>query len=76
MYSFRNITKDKKKDGKSVRGANSKKKDIAPAVDSSRSVTSTRSRVDEDSGSGEPTSGTPDQASADPVSASPAATDR
>ena len=59
-----------------MKGASSSQKEKAPAVDSSRFVASTRSRVDEDSGSGEhgsrpQTSGTPGQASADPVSASP-----
>ena len=71
--------KDRKKpkEDKSMKGASStQKREKAPTVDCSRSVTSTRSRVDEDSesrehGSRPHTSGTPGQASADPVSASP-----
>ena len=73
------MIKDKKKpkEDKSMKGASStQKKEKAPAVDRSRSVASTRSRVDEDSGSGEHgsrphTSGTPGRASAGPVSVSP-----
>ena len=73
------MAKDKKKpkEYKSMKGASStQKKERALAVDRSRSVAFARSRVDEDSGSGEHgsrphTSGTPGRASADPVSASP-----
>ena len=46
--------KKKPKDDKSIKDASStQKREKAPAVDRSRSVVSTRSRVDEDSGSGE-----------------------
>ena len=73
------MAKDKKKpkDDKSMKGASStQKREKAPAVDHSRSVASTRSRVDEDSGSGghgsrPHTSGTRGHTSADPVSVSP-----
>ena len=45
------MTKDKKKEDKSERGAR-KKKPKAPAAQRASSVTSTRSRVDKDLGSG------------------------
>ena len=75
FYSSRKMTKDKKKDDKCVRDANSKKKDKAPVEDPARSPTSALSRADKDMirglGSRPSTTRTQSQASTDPESACP-----